>query len=91
MEVFPRGFEDPRYLGWERDYKSRAHTAWDERLDPVTFRALLREGRASEIAASTTWFTAEGGCRYEDSAYPHLPAPPAGAAGRGRNFLGARS
>ena len=51
LSFFPRGFEDPKYLGWERDYKLRAHEQWDARLDPATFRELLRAGSAAEIAA----------------------------------------
>lgn len=51
LSFFPAGFRDPKYLGWERDYKWRAHSQWDARLDPVTFRGLLREGGAAEIAS----------------------------------------
>jgi hypothetical protein len=50
-KYFPRGFQDPTYLDWERDYKWLAHLSWANDLGPAAFRTLLTEGKHSEIAA----------------------------------------
>lgn len=52
LRVFPRGFNDPKYLAWERDYKWHAHERWQSALERVKFRSLLRDKRYDEIAAS---------------------------------------
>src|SRR4051794_19850071 len=52
LHYFPDGFRDETYLAWERDYKWEAHRAWNRVLDRDTFRALRREGRHEEIAAT---------------------------------------
>jgi hypothetical protein len=51
LRFFPEGFSDETYLDWERDYKAEAHERWRAELGRETHRALLREGRADEIAA----------------------------------------
>ena len=51
LRVFPRGFRDPTYLDWERNYKVAAHRRWEESLGRAEFRALLRRGRGAEAAA----------------------------------------
>ena len=51
LETFPEGFRDPTYLDWERDYKWEAHQRWEDALDRRQFRALLRSGAFTEIAA----------------------------------------
>ncbi len=50
-EIFPRGFADPTYLEWERDYKWAAHQAWQSALDRAAWARLLAAGRHAEIAA----------------------------------------
>jgi hypothetical protein len=52
LGFFPKGFRDPTYLAWERDYKEAAHVAWLEMLGRKRFRALLDAGRHAEIAAT---------------------------------------
>src|SRR5690242_8785758 len=32
LKFFPRGFADPKYQAWERDYKWEAHEAWEKAL-----------------------------------------------------------
>ncbi len=49
--MFKRGFHDPVYVDWERDYKWAAHKRWEAVLDRDTFRKLLAAGRHTEIAA----------------------------------------
>lgn len=51
LRHFPEGFFDETYLAWERDYKWRAHLAWQEQLPKSEHASLLRSGRATEIAA----------------------------------------
>ncbi len=49
LRVFPKGFRDPKYLAWERDYKWTAHERWQETLDKNTFAALLKKKDYLEI------------------------------------------
>lgn len=51
LRFFPKGFYDEKYISWERGYKWNAHLQWEEALDASDFRALLREGKFSEICA----------------------------------------
>jgi hypothetical protein len=51
LRFFPHGFRDETYLAWERDYKQLAHDQWEEALGRTNYRALLREGNFTEIAA----------------------------------------
>ena len=51
LRFFPGGFQDEKYIDWERAYKWTAHEQWDESLDRATFRKLLRDGAHAEIAA----------------------------------------
>ena len=50
LRAFPRGFRDPTYLDWERDYKWQSHERWTAQLNPREFRALLKARRYAEIA-----------------------------------------
>lgn len=51
LSYFPGGFEDPKYLSWERGYKWTAHRKWQESLNPERFQDLLSRQRYSTIAA----------------------------------------
>ena len=51
LRYFPRGFQDEKYVAWERGYKETAHAQWREHLGPAAFRRLLAEGKFAEIAA----------------------------------------
>src|SRR5829696_8604792 len=51
LRFFRRGFQDQMYLDWERGYKWRAHTEWNEYLGQPTFGRLLRNGQFTEIAS----------------------------------------
>jgi hypothetical protein len=50
LRIFPKGFYDPTYLAFERDYKWDAHKAWTAQLDRVTFQRLIRDGEFVEAA-----------------------------------------
>jgi hypothetical protein len=51
LHYFPRGFHDPLYQDWERDYKWAAHKRWAETLDGETLRKMLKGGHYGEVAA----------------------------------------
>ena len=50
LRYFPKGFSDPKYLGWERDYKWTAHLAWERDLGRRVFSELLADAQFEEIA-----------------------------------------
>ena len=52
LRFFPRGFADPTYLDWERDYKWETHRRWEETLDRRMFEQLLRRREFATIAAT---------------------------------------
>ena len=51
LHFFPRGFQDPTYLAWERDYKFRAHARWQEDLNAGGLGDLIKRERFQEIAS----------------------------------------
>lgn len=51
LRFFPGGFQDEKYLDWERGYKWESHERWEEALSKAEFRRLLREREFAEIAA----------------------------------------
>jgi hypothetical protein len=51
LHYFPKGFQDPTYLDWERDYKWSAHLRWEAELGRAAFRAMLAAGEYERIAA----------------------------------------
>lgn len=50
LTYYPEGFRDADYLALERDYKRAAHEAWQEALNPLAFRLLLKRGQYHHIA-----------------------------------------
>ncbi len=50
LRFFPQGFQDEKYIAWERGYKWKAHQQWEEALDRSTHQQLLRAGEFREIA-----------------------------------------
>jgi hypothetical protein len=51
LRFFPRGFQDPKYLDWERNYKWAAHLQWERDLNLAEHWALLRKKDYAEVAA----------------------------------------
>jgi hypothetical protein len=51
LRYFPGGFEDQKYIDWERGYKWTAHQRWQEILGQEEHRALIRRGQGMEVAA----------------------------------------
>ena len=50
LRFFPKGFQDPKYVDWERGYKWEAHEKWLDALRKPAFQKLLRAGEHAEIA-----------------------------------------
>jgi hypothetical protein len=50
LRLFPSGFEDQKYIEWERNYKWNAHQRWNEELNYEEYRSLLVQGHYVEIA-----------------------------------------
>src|ERR1700744_596470 len=48
--AFPGGFRDETYVDWERDYKWKAHSRWQDSLSETTFRRLIRDRQFEDIA-----------------------------------------
>jgi hypothetical protein len=51
LRFFPKGFQDEKYVAWERGYKWEAHERWQETLDRNTYQRLLGAGEFADIAA----------------------------------------
>ena len=51
LRFFPKGFDDDKYVAWERGYKWQAHERWEEQLNRTEFQSLLKNGEFGEIAA----------------------------------------
>jgi hypothetical protein len=50
LYYFPKGFTDPRYIAWERQYKLDAHLRFQEELNREQYEDLLSKKKYAEIA-----------------------------------------
>ncbi|MBI2723147.1 MAG: hypothetical protein HYX39_13320 [Bacteroidetes bacterium] len=50
LHFFKKGFQDQKYLDWERNYKWNAHEMWEELLNEKEFTRLLKAKNYNEIA-----------------------------------------
>lgn len=50
LRFFPKGFQDPKYVDWERGYKWEAHERWERELNRDLHRALIKAGDFAEVA-----------------------------------------
>ena len=50
LRFFPKGFQDPKYVDWERGYKWEAHQRWNEILSRQIHSALISEGNFQDVA-----------------------------------------
>src|SRR3954466_10005289 len=50
LRFFPNGFEDEKYVAWERGYKWQAHEKWNAQLNRAEYQTLLEKREFSEIA-----------------------------------------
>lgn len=51
LRFFPNGFEDEKYVAWERGYKWQAHEKWNAQLNRAEYQSLLEKREYSEIAS----------------------------------------
>lgn len=51
LRFFPNGFEDEKYVAWERGYKWEAHQKWSAQLNRAEYQSLLEKREFSEIAS----------------------------------------
>lgn len=51
LRFFPNGFEDEKYVAWERGYKWLAHEKWNAQLNRAEYESLLEKGEFGEIAS----------------------------------------
>lgn len=51
LRFFPQGYEDKRYIDWERTYKWEAHKLWKQLLSQKQFHSLLQQRDYKQIAA----------------------------------------
>ncbi len=51
LRFFPKGFQDEKYVAWERGYKWQAHEKWNAQLNRAEYQLLLRTGEFAELAA----------------------------------------
>jgi len=50
LYYFKKGYEDPKYISWERDYKEAAHKQFQDQLNKKAFKSLLKEQKFETIA-----------------------------------------
>jgi hypothetical protein len=50
LKYFPDGFQDEKYLAWERAYKQETHERWEAALSRDAWAGLLAEKRHVEVA-----------------------------------------
>jgi hypothetical protein len=81
LRFFPRGFQDPKYVDWEREYKWEAHQKWIDQLDRATFSSLLNQKEYDEIAARAVRLESRTNLlfSFEKMALRDAVKPPAGA------------
>lgn len=51
LRFFPNGFEDEKYVAWERGYKWQAHEKWNAQLNRAEYQSLLEKREFGEIAS----------------------------------------
>lgn len=50
LRFFPKGFQDAKYVEWERGYKWEAHERWRDLLGREVHRELNADGNYAEVA-----------------------------------------
>lgn len=52
LYYFKKGFADPKYISWEREYKLNAHFQFQQSLNKVAYERLLLAKKYEEIAGT---------------------------------------
>jgi hypothetical protein len=50
LYYFKKGYEDPKYISWEREYKETAHRQFQDQLNKSSFKSLFKEQQFESIA-----------------------------------------
>jgi len=50
LYYFRKGYDDPKYIAWEREYKEVAHKQFQDQLNKSTFKTLLKKREFESIA-----------------------------------------
>jgi len=50
LYYFRKGYDDPKYISWERGYKEAAHKQFQDQLNKRAFKSLLKEQQFETIA-----------------------------------------
>src|SRR6478735_11524040 len=50
LYYFRKGYDDPKYISWEREYKEVAHIKFQDQLNKSTFKSLLEKKKFKSIA-----------------------------------------
>jgi hypothetical protein len=50
LYYFKKGYDDPKYISWEREYKELAHKQFQDQLNRDTFKSLLKKREFGTIA-----------------------------------------
>jgi hypothetical protein len=50
LYYFKKGYDDPKYISWEREYKQLAHQQFQDQLHKNAFRSLLEKKKFETIA-----------------------------------------
>mgnify|MGYP000206245770 CR=1 FL=1 len=77
LRFFPKGFEDQKYLAWERGYKWQAHERWNVQLNRPEYESLLEKQEFIEIAgrAVKVWTLGRNGGPAAEKAVEGFDAP----------------
>ena len=49
LRAFPKGFKDPKFLAWEREYKWEAHEQWTQLLGQTEYHRLILAKEYEEV------------------------------------------
>lgn len=63
LRFFPQGFQDEKYVAWERGYKWQAHEKWNAQLNSAEYQSLLRKGTGDNQSARNYWSFNRRRCR----------------------------
>jgi hypothetical protein len=81
LRFFPKGFNDQKYIDWERGYKWEAHERWEDILGREEHRALLGREDYAEVARRAVTIESRTNLlfSFEKMALRDAVKPPAGA------------
>jgi hypothetical protein len=81
LYYFKKGFNDPTYFDWERNYKWQAHLVWEDQLNRDRYEQLLAAGKYADIANTAVRIESRTNLlfSFEKMALRDAVRPPSGA------------